>query len=545
MREVKIWLNKPQLRSRLSFAKEEYDVWGRATGKTQGPIANRSIEAANAMPRGATGIIGNTYMQLLDRTLPPLIKAWEKLGYIENVHFWIRKRPPEKYNIPSAIYPALTPEHTIYWWNGHVFHLISMDRPGLANGKNLDAIIVDEARFINHQRYMDDIAPTNRGNVEFFGDLAMHHMVTMCTDMPIDPKGRWILEKESQMDTEKIAQIVNIQLEANRIEQQIFNPNISKEQRKYLNRKLREFTIVLNELRKDTVYYSEASSLDNIEVLGVDQIKQWRRELTWPVFQAAILNERTIAIENGFYYLFDRDVHAYDKFDYSFVEGLGIYLPEGVVNDCRRDEDLIKGKPIDVAFDYNSAIKSLVCGQETRRHYRVLKSMYVTRAQQKVLNDLVDEFCTYYKPHNVHEVNYYYDNTALVSDATRLDSLADVVVKAFVKNGWTVNKRYIGQQPMHETRYRMWEAILQEKDPSFMPVRLNRENCDSLITSMQLTGVRQGKNGFEKDKRPEQNSNVKPQDAPHLGDALDTLYIGKFKHDYGYADPIAEMITSS
>jgi hypothetical protein len=61
---------------------------------------------------------------------------------------------------------------------------------------------------------------------------------------------------------------------------------------------------------------------------------------------------------------------------------------------------------------------------------------------------------------------------------------------------------------------------------------------------MQLTGVRQGKNGFEKDKRPEQNSSVKPQDAPHLGDALDTLYIGKFKHDYGYADPVTEMITS-
>lgn len=542
MRDVKIWLNKPQIRSRLTLAKEEYGVWGRATGKTQGPIAHRSTHAANRMPRGATGIIGTTYMQLLDRTLPPLVKAWEKLGYLENVHYWIRKRPPEKYNIPSAIYPALTPEHSIFWWNGHVFHLISQDRPGLANGKNLDAIIVDEARFINHKRYMDDIAPTNRGNKEFFGDLAEHHMISMFTDMPTDPKGKWILEKESQMDMQLMAQIANLQVESNKIEQKLHLPGLTDGQKRYYYRKLREYTIVLNELRKDTVFYSEASSLDNIEVLGADQIKQWRRELTWPVFQAAILNERVISVEDGFYHLLDTDYHCYDAFDYSFDKGL--WLPQGVKEkNCKLDADLIKGKPIDVSFDYNAKIKSLVCGQETRVKYRFLKSMFVKSKDQKVLTDLVDEFCHYYAPHNVHEVIFYYDNTALVTDATRLDSLADVVVNRFVKNGWSVTRRYIGQQPMHETRYRMWESVLRES-PGFMPVAFNRENCASLITSMQLTKVRIGKNGFEKDKRSEQNSSVKPEDAPHLGDAADTLYIGKFKHEYGYAEQFGDLITS-
>src|SRR5690606_36078192 len=150
--------------------------------------------------------------------------------------------------IPSAIYPALTPEHAIYWCNGHVFHLISQDRPGLANGKNLDAIIADEARFMNHQRYMDDISPTNRGNREYFGDLAEHHMVTMFTDMPTDPKGRWILEKEEQMNPEVINQIANIQLEANRIEvkvDELWNTGLKtkelKNKYKYWRRKHREY----------------------------------------------------------------------------------------------------------------------------------------------------------------------------------------------------------------------------------------------------------------------------------------------------------------
>ena len=87
-RKVKLWFNKPQLRSMIIQAHTEYGVWGRGTGKTQGPIAYRTALAANNMPRGATGLIGATYMQLLDRTIPPLIKSWNRLGYIEDVHFW-------------------------------------------------------------------------------------------------------------------------------------------------------------------------------------------------------------------------------------------------------------------------------------------------------------------------------------------------------------------------------------------------------------------------------------------------------------------------
>jgi hypothetical protein len=113
MEQIKHWFNNPQKRAILSLCKEEYGVWGRGTGKTQGPIAHRSIFAANSMPRGATGIVGTTYMQLLDKTLPPLIKSWEKFGYKHGIHFWVRKFPPASFNVPEAIYPALTPAYAI------------------------------------------------------------------------------------------------------------------------------------------------------------------------------------------------------------------------------------------------------------------------------------------------------------------------------------------------------------------------------------------------------------------------------------------------
>lgn len=262
----------------------------------------------------------------------------------------------------------------------------------------------------------------------------------------------------------------------------------------------------------------------------------------YPVFQAAILNERVITVENGFYHLLDTDFHCYSGADYSYIDGLGLHLPTGMLSDCRKDGDIVKGMPLDISLDYNSKIKSLVIGQETKSAYRVLKSMFVKREQQKILDDLVDEFCAYYKYHDAHHVNFFYDHTALVTDATRLETLADIVANRLVHNNWTVNRIYIGQQPRHETRYRMWEHVLKERDERFVRVRFNRENCDSLLISMQQTRVRIGKNGFEKDKRDEQNSAIKPEDAPHLGDALDTLYIGKFNTTYGYSNPISDII---
>lgn len=543
MNEIKFWFNKPQQRSMLVSAKEEYGVWGRATGKTQGPIAYRTILIANAMPRGSTGLVGTTYLQLLDRTLPPLIKSWERFGYQINVHFWVRRYPPKELGIPTAIYPALTPEHAIFWWNGHVFHLISQDRPGLANGKNLDAIVCDEARFLNHDRYMDDIAPTNRGNREVFGHLAYHHAVTMFTDMPTDAKGKWIFEKEQQMDPVKITSIVNLQLSANQIETELSFKTLSAGRKTYLLRKASQYARALNELRRDSVFYSEASSLDNIEILGAEQIKQWRRELARPVFEASILNKRVIHTENGFYHLLDIDHHTYDDLDYVFIEGLGI-ATDGNLNDCRKDRDLVKAKPLEIALDYNASINSMVIGQENDQWFRVIKSMFVTNKQKKVLVDLIDEFCGYYASHGCHEVFYYYDHTAVSTDSTRLKSLADIVCDRLRANGWVVFPRYIGQQPRHDTRYRMWEAVLKEGDARFKPVRFNRENCKNLLTSMQLAGVRIGKNGFEKDKRSEANKLIPQEDATHLSDAMDTLYIGKFQHQYGYSCPVHELIIS-
>lgn len=538
-RQNKVWLHKGQKKAYLIGAKEEYGVCPRAWGKTQGPFARRTSFGANLMARGATGLLGTTYMQLMDRTIPPLLKAWDEKGYIEGIHYWFRRFPERHLKIPKALYPVLHPEHSITWWNGHVFHFISQDRPGLANGKNLDAIAADEVRFLNHKRYMDDVAPTNRGNREHFEHLAEHHMITMYTDMPTSAQGSWIFDKEEQMDVDKCRKVMLLQLTYNKYKVEADSSKTSQGRRSYLHRKMDQLAYFMNELRRGLVYYHEGDWRDNLPILGIEQIKQWRREMMWPQFQASILNRRLVTLENGFYGLFDQDQHTYNAIDYGYVDGLGLYLPEGLIRDSRKDNDVKKNEPIHIAMDHNASINCLVVGQHGKdplnqqiRCMRILKSMYVKGSLR--VQDIVNEFADYYIHHKAKVINYYYDHTSNHTDSTRTASIADIVTGGLQARGWTVNRIYIGQQPMHETRYRMWGAVFTEKDPRFIPIRFNQENAQSVIVAVQRTGVVTGKNGYEKDKRPEKNSNYPQEEAPHHTDALDTLYIGMNKQEYGY-----------
>jgi hypothetical protein len=534
----KLYLNKPQRIAYLINGHEHYHVWGRGTGKTEGPIALRSINAANKMPRGATGMVAATYIQILTRTLPPLEKAWQRYGYMPGIHYWVGEYPPKHLKIPRAIYHPRSPQHCIFWWNGHVRHFMSLDRPGLSNGKTVDALDGDEVRFMNFQRYLDDIAPTNRGNREIFGHLPEHHQITFCTDMPHDQSGKWILEKEKEMNRDQIAQILNVQLAYNDLKLEYEHPRTSGPRRVYLARKLRDYQLVLDELRKNSVFYSEATSLDNIEILGEDQFHQWKREMKPAVYDRAILNKRILQIEGGFYNMLNLDKHTYDAFNYSFIDELWERTKlvdasgKAFKPDCRSDGDINKQKPLDVAFDANGYFSCAVVGQQHAKEYRMLKSFHEQHEEglEGVCKNIVD----YYHCHPTKEINFYYDHTFLGTDAIRKFSYAEFIAKQFRDAKWKVNMIYIGQQPLHKTRYEMWSAVFKEADTRIVPVRLNKTNCDQLLICLQRAGTRQGSKGVEKDKRPEgRKETYPPEEATHLTDAFDTIYIGKFKRIIG------------
>ena len=65
--------------------------------------------------------------------------------------------------------------------------------------------------------------------------------------------------------------------------------------------------------------------------------------------------------------------------------------------------------------------------------------------------------------------------------------------------------------------------------PGYLTIRFNLLNNEFLKIAMEQTGVRQGRNGFEKDKSPEStpDSAEEPDEyKTHITDAFDTLWYG-------------------
>ena len=72
----------------------------------------------------------------------------------------------------------------------------------------------------------------------------------------------------------------------------------------------------------------------------------------------------------------------------------------------------------------------------------------------------------------------------------------------------------------------MWGDLLTKSGKYERSFSINRENCGKLILSMNQAQAEVRKNGFGKDKKPEQDPNFPADEAPHYSDALDTLVFG-------------------
>jgi len=213
MEKNKLHLNIPQLFFHLLWCQINVLIWGRGTGKTEGPQALFTLLNIFEMPRSNGAIIGMSYDQLLTRTLPPLIAGWERYGYIEGIHFWVKKFAPENFRVPKAYRYPRDPVHYIQWYNGSGIYLISQDRAGLSNSLSFDWLAGDEARLLDYQRLMQDTIPALRGNAAHFGHLFNHHSILFTSDMPRTTTSRWLLEYQKQMDSRRIELMLSIRLE--------------------------------------------------------------------------------------------------------------------------------------------------------------------------------------------------------------------------------------------------------------------------------------------------------------------------------------------
>lgn len=320
----------------------------------------------------------------------------------------------------------------------------------------------------------------------------------------------------------------------------------------------------IDALRCEAFYYVRASSLDNIDILGEDYIRQMRLSLPPIVFATSILNLKLGRIGEGFYYNFDPDVHCYvdDGSDtpisdsYKVRQGKRIvggtaysveyetpdfdYLSE--VKDCSLDSDCHDDCDLYIAFDAGKIVSWIVTGQIYRREGReslnVISSMFVKDG--RMLQHLIQEWNHYYTPHRRknRKVIFFYDHTfKFKPTGVYIDDIKDTIIKELKKYDWDVNPIFIGQTWPHHQRYKdIGEGMAGIGYP---PVRFNREQNEALCAAIENCGVRLSYSGansvVKKDKMGEKlavdaeraTPGATPEELRTDGtDAFDTLYIG-------------------
>ena len=533
MNSNKVYFNKPQRLTQLIGANISVIVAGRRTGKTDSIAAPFVLRNMQRMPGSTGGIVVPTFKHGLTNTLPGLFAAWKRWGYIRGIHYVIGRKPPKTFAKP-IIEPAEY-EHVISFYNGSCAVIISQDRPGSSNSLTLSWLLIDEAKFIDYNRLKEETLPANGGIKSHFGKHSCNHSILILSDMPQTQKGSWFLHYKDKMDVEVIRGIEGLIYDIWKLKERMKALKKSgKDVPKAMVYQLRHKDKQLNQLRSVATYYKEYSSIENLQLLGENYIRQMKRDLTPLTFQTSILCQRIGIAKDGFYSSM-REKHKYDASNFEYLDQVAqsFYADEqcSMVNgqcsmDSRADRDINPLAPICIGMDYNANINWIVAGQPSGRRLNVLKSFYVKF--ERKLPALIDDFCSYYQFHQNKTVVFYYDTTALGSNyAVNEQDFRWVIIHEFERHGWTVNDVYLGNPMRHDEKYLLINQAFAGKQ-RLMPF-FNRQNNDDLILAIQAAGVTRGRNGFHKNKAGEKLAESEEDLLEHRTDgtdAFDTLFIG-------------------
>ncbi len=522
MSTKKLYFNNGQQELIAFGANSETIVASRRFGKSDGIIAPRMLRNMHAMPKSAGAIYAATFQQALSRTLPAAVAALARMGYINERHFFIGRKAPKALGFENPFIEPQSFDHVIHWYNGRIQHILSQDVKFSANSLTLDDLMVDEARSIKPDRFFNEVIPAVSGMVGHFNNIPWHKGITIVSDMPSGKEGEWILQRKKLMDNELKDVISGILYRIHQLKK-LDGINAKAE----LKRQQKD----LNYFRKHFHYYREFDAIENIELLGESYIRQMKRDLTPLIFQIRIMNRHITKLPDGFYANLNPKIHYYDAYNNNVLDNLRTYhgsfdLKKVKTASYAYDSDVLPDQPLIVAFDYNANINWIVTGQVYENEMRTLKSMFVKN--ERKIRELISDWCDYYAEHPTKQVVYYYDETALQgSYASDSETFADIVQEEFRKRKWIVKAVYTGKPMRHSLKHQyINDAFTGVK---YLFPTFNRSNNEFLLPAMEQTGIKNGRNGFEKDKSGEKlpETDEDPLELRTDGtDAWDNLFIG-------------------
>lgn len=257
-----VYFNARQIE--FATAKQKIRVWigGRGSGKSAGLalIIRRCVEE---LPRGKYLFASTTLEQILNSTLPPVLKKLEELGFVDGLHFVVGKRPPDWFKTPFS--PPKDYDNVLTFFNGFSLVFVSTAKPAGKRGGSYDGAIVDEAAFVKATTFKKVIVPMVRDNLGKY-DSDLHQCIFLLTSQPTTADGHFVMEFEKE---------------------HLADPN--------------------------QVLFLWTSARDNELVLGSEWFDLMRSTMGYSEYLSEVENVRQRKLPKSYYHTFDRDRHGYTK----------------------------------------------------------------------------------------------------------------------------------------------------------------------------------------------------------------------------------------
>ena len=526
-----------------------YFIHSRATGKSfiAGSVIDDNVRS---MPRGITTLTQATIGQALTKTLPSAFKMLEMLGYkrwdpiTKTGDYVVCRQPPEGWYRPYE--HIMSFEHCITFSNGHCLYILTQE--GNSRGPNADYNITDEALTIDKEQFDQEVAPTNRGNEHIFGKRSLnpvykHHGNTFLSSMPYTQEQRWLLEPAEYYEKERGIRLFDVWNRMVRLQMQLIDAKLVKDVKLFKdiwNETVRLRQTITPFVSRDGVLFPWGSIFDKVANIGMSYICDQYRLMEKLSFMVEILNYMIEKVDGCYYQLDERHVYynaINDSYIRDFAENTDYdWRKLGGIDDSRRDLDCNPNLPLEITCDWGSAASFMEVAQE--RNFDFVTKMLTEQpvdnnineffvkpddSDDTMVNSLIDKFCDFYRYHINKTVHFYRDKYGDARRANSKKTYNEIAIQRLERHGWTVIQHtHHGIEPPQHDKYLLWAAILAESDPRFPKKRFNGNRCRYTLISMNNTRVIEDSSGkFTKDKRSERNKSVLPEQATHLGDAVD------------------------
>ncbi len=453
--------------------------WARGTGKST-VLGWFVKEAVKQMPKATGIIVGETYQQILSRTLPSTKEGLKMFGIFEDIDYVVGKSGKSLgYEMPFQA-PSKW-ENVIHFSNGFIWILVSNDLPNSGRGINSSIVIGDEAALLDAERLFNNVQTTNRSTCGgLYENQPLCNAEIYASSVAMTKKGQWFTDLDD-----------------------------------------------LSKREPWKVLFIKAPAAVNKHNLSKDWFERMRDNSPSEMhYDAEIRNIRPKKVTNGFYPALDPKVHYYrHAYDNEYLLGLGIN-PDKKSFNCKQDTDVVMSKPLQVTIDWGN-IMTMTVSQDQGERYRKLKTFFVE--SPKIIDDLIDEeFAPYYdhkkKWNNV--VEFYYDRNGNNKTPNSRVTFAEQAIACFKRNGWKVivKVRKGSENPPHNEKFIIVNYLLKHGGTQGLPsIQINEDNCPNLIVSLENAPALPGNkpNTIIKDKRSEKSKTTPQEHATHFSDTFD------------------------